>query len=74
MVRTGLSQYYTYLERCAPIPTLPHADDRALPDVNAILSSFGADVVQLRDMALNRLILYPFPDLKVVLHTVPNER
>jgi len=27
--------------------------------VNAILSSFEADVAQLRDMALNRLIYYP---------------
>jgi hypothetical protein len=38
--------------------------------VNEILSSFDADVAQFRDMRLNRLIFYPSPDLKVVLHTV----
>jgi hypothetical protein len=44
-----------------------------LSEVNAILSSFDADVAQLRDMALNRLIFYPSPDLKVVLHTMSKE-
>ena len=35
---------------------------RALPEVNAILSSFGTDVAQLRDMEMNRLIFfYPSP-------------
>jgi len=77
MVRTGLSQYYAYFfsEGCPQAPPLPRADDCTLSEVNAILSSFGADVAQLRDMALNRLIFYPFPpDLKFVLHTEPKER
>jgi hypothetical protein len=44
-----------------------------LSAVNAILSSFDADVAQLRDVALNRLIFYPSPDLKIVLHTMSKE-
>ena len=40
---------------------LPRADYRALPEVNAILSSFGADVAQLRDITLNRLISLSIP-------------
>ena len=41
-----------------------------LTEVNAVLSSFDADVAHLRDMALNRLIFYPSPDLNVVLYTI----
>ena len=40
-------------------PVLPLADDCVLSEVNAILISFDADVAQLRDMVLNRLIFYP---------------
>ena len=63
------------------MPSLPVSTDvrlvalwvpRALPEVNAILNSFGTDVAQLRDMGLNRLVfsIHP-PDLKVVLRTGP---
>ena len=50
---------------------LPRADVRALPEVNAIISSFGADVAQLRDMELKTLFSIHPPDLKVVLRTCP---
>ena len=40
-----------------------------LSEVNAILSSFDADLAELRDMRMNRLIFFPSPDMKLVLHT-----
>ena len=45
---------------------------RVLSEMNAIISSFEADMAQLRDMGMNRLICFSSPDLKVVLHTESN--
>ena len=45
-------------------------DTRVLSEVNANLSSFDADVDQLRDMALYGTIFYTSADLKFILHTV----
>ena len=60
-----------FSERWPQAALLPRVDDCAPSEVNAIFSSFGADVAQLRDMELKTLFSIHPPDLKVVLRTGP---
>ena len=48
-----------FSQRWPQATPLPPADDCDLPEVNVFLSSFGANLAELRDMKLNRLIFYP---------------
>ena len=41
---------------------------RVLSEANSIIGPFDSDTAQIRDKRENRLIFFPYPDLKFVLH------